>query len=112
METIRYCLVAWTLFSGAASAQAPFDLSDASRIEAGKRRFAGTCAAYCHGKEGSGGRAPSFKGNLFFDQEAAFKVITGGRQGQGTMPPWGTAYSPEEIWELVAYLEHLSKLKD
>jgi mono/diheme cytochrome c family protein len=112
MGVIRCCLVAWTLLSSAASAQAPFDLSDANRIEAGKRRFSSTCAAYCHGKEGVGGRAPSFKGNPFFDHEAAFKVITAGRQGQGTMPPWGNAFSAEEIWELVAYLEYLSKSKD
>jgi mono/diheme cytochrome c family protein len=26
------------------------------------------------------------------------------------MPPWGNAFSAEQIWELVAYLDHLSKL--
>jgi mono/diheme cytochrome c family protein len=112
MGVSRYGLAALTLFGSAVAAQAPFDLGDANRIDSGKRRFAGTCAAYCHGKEGVGGRAPSFKGNPFFDHEAAFKVITGGRQGQGTMPPWGNAFSPEEIWELVAYLDHLSKMTE
>ncbi len=112
MGWIRYGLAVASLFAGAASAQAPFDLNDPNRIEAGKRRFSGTCAAYCHGKDGAGGRAPSFKGNSFFEPEAAFKVITSGRQGQATMPPWGNAYSPDEIWELVAYLQYLSKQKD
>jgi mono/diheme cytochrome c family protein len=112
MGLIRYGLAVASLFAGAACAQAPFDLNDPNRIEAGKRRFSGTCAAYCHGKDGAGGRAPSFKGNSFFEPEAAFKVITLGRQGQATMPPWGNAYSPEEIWELVAYLQYLSKQKD
>lgn len=23
------------------------------------------------------------------------------------MPPWGSAFSEEQIWELVAYLQHL-----
>ncbi len=111
MAPLRYYLAALALVSTAAAAQAPFDLTDPNRIEAGKRRFSGTCAAYCHGKEGAGGRAPAFKGNQFFDHELAFKVITEGRQGQGTMPPWGNAFSPEEIWELVAYLDFLSKIK-
>lgn len=110
MGTFRLGLAVMSLSVGAAFAQAPFDLNDPLRIEAGQRRFSGTCAAYCHGKDGAGGRAPSFKGNSFFDSEAAFKVITAGRQGQATMPPWGNAYSPEEIWELVAYLQHLSKI--
>lgn len=112
MGVIRYGIAVGSLFAGAACAQTPFDLNDPQRIEAGKRRFSGTCAAYCHGKDGAGGRAPSFKGNSFFEPDAAFKVITLGRQGQATMPPWGSAYSPEEIWELVAYLQHLSKQKD
>lgn len=112
MGWIRYGLIVSCLSSGVALAQAPFDLNDPQRIEAGKRRFSGTCAAYCHGKDGAGGRAPSFKGNSFFEPDVAFKVITLGRQGQATMPPWGNAYSPEEIWELVAYLQHLSKQKD
>jgi mono/diheme cytochrome c family protein len=25
------------------------------------------------------------------------------------MPPWGKAFSPEQIWELVAYLNWLSQ---
>jgi mono/diheme cytochrome c family protein len=25
------------------------------------------------------------------------------------MPPWGSSFSPEQIWELVAYLQQLSK---
>lgn len=112
MGISRYGLAVLTLFSSAVAAQAPFDLNDVYRIDAGKRRFASTCAAYCHGKEGVGGRAPSFKANPLFDHGEAFKVITGGRQGQGTMPPWGNAFSSEEIWEIVAYLNHLSKLKD
>jgi mono/diheme cytochrome c family protein len=112
MGGFRYFLFALALVSRFASAQAPFDLGDPNRVEAGKRRFSGTCAAYCHGSEGAGGRAPAFKGNQFFDHEIAFKVIKEGRQGQGTMPPWGNAFSSDEIWELVAYLDFLSKVKD
>jgi mono/diheme cytochrome c family protein len=94
----------------AAAADAPFDLKDPARIAAGKLRFGSTCAAYCHGNEGTGGKAPSFKGRKDFVAADAFKTITEGRRGADIMPPWGNAYTPEEIWELVAYLQHLSTL--
>ncbi|EHR73542.1 cytochrome c, mono- and diheme variants family [Burkholderiales bacterium JOSHI_001] len=91
-------------------APAPFALDDAARIEAGRQRFGRTCAAYCHGKEGTGGRAPAFKGNTDLTPALAFQTITEGRRGgSDVMPPWGNAYSPEQIWELVAYLMFLGR---
>lgn len=92
----------------AAAAEPPFDLDDATRVAAGKARFAKTCAAYCHGSEGVGGRAPSFKGNPHFSAGAAYKVIAEGSRGADVMPPWGNSLTPEQIWELVAYLKQLS----
>ncbi|WP_157269344.1 c-type cytochrome [Azohydromonas aeria] len=87
----------------------PFELTDPQRIAAGKARFGATCAAYCHGSEGAGGRAPSFKGRgSEFVPAAAFQVITEGRRGADIMPPWGKAFTPEQIWELVAYLNWLA----
>lgn len=92
----------------ARAAEPPFALTDPARIEAGKTRFGATCAAYCHGSEGVGGRAPSFKGRSDFVPAAAFQTITEGRRGADIMPPWGKAFTPEQIWELVAYLNWLS----
>ena len=88
---------------------APFDLTDTARIQAGKTRFNSTCAAYCHGAEGGGGKTPPFKGNQDFSASRAFKIITEGRRGSDVMPPWGKAFTEEQIWELVAYLDYLSK---
>jgi mono/diheme cytochrome c family protein len=111
--TSRGRLVAALAAAAAAAAQAQpapsFDLGDENRIAAGKRRFGSTCAAYCHGAEGVGGRAPSLKGNPHFTPEATYKVIAEGRRGSGVMPPWGGAFSSEQIWELVAYLQVLSQ---
>ncbi|WP_028309947.1 c-type cytochrome [Derxia gummosa] len=93
----------------AAPGAPPFDLADPARIDAGRKRFNQTCAAYCHGNGGEGGKAPNFKGRPDFVPEAAFETITNGRNsGADVMPPWGTAFSPEQIWELVAYLRQLS----
>lgn len=108
--TLRQILATLWLSAGAAShAAAPFDLDDAGRVDDGKRRFGSTCAAYCHGSEGVGGRAPGFKGNTRFSPDEAYQIISEGRRGQGVMPPWGKVYTPEQIWELVAYLQHLSR---
>ena len=85
-----------------------FDLADAARIAAGKKRFGANCAAYCHGSEGEGGKTPPFKGRPDFSPAATFKIITEGRRGSDIMPPWGGAFTPEQIWELVAYLQFLS----
>lgn len=87
---------------------APFELTDPARIDAGKKRFGSTCAAYCHGSGGEGGKAPSFKGRSDFVPAEAFKVISEGRRGADIMPPWGKAFTPEQIWELVAYLQFLA----
>lgn len=95
---------------GAAAAGAPFDLKEPARIDAGKLRFGANCAAYCHGSEGSGGKTPPFKGRKDFVAAEAYKVIAEGRRGADIMPPWGNAFTPEEIWELVAYLQHLATL--
>ena len=93
---------------GAQAAAAPFALADPARIAAGKLRFGSTCAAYCHGSEGEGGKSPSFKGRKDFSPGDTFKVITEGRRGTDVMPAWGNAFKPDEIWELVAYLQYLS----
>jgi mono/diheme cytochrome c family protein len=94
----------------AAAAGAPFDLSEAARVAVGKKRFGSTCAAYCHGAEGDGGKTPSFRARANFSPAETYKVISEGRRGTDIMPPWGGAFSPEEIWELVAYLQFLSTL--
>ncbi|MCB1938266.1 MAG: cytochrome c [Rhodocyclaceae bacterium] len=87
----------------------PFDLNEPDRIEAGRKRFAKTCAGYCHGHEGVGGRAPDFKGRTDLSAQMAFDTIFHGRMTSDVMPPWGDALSEEQIWELVAYLQYLGR---
>lgn len=81
----------------------PIDLGDPKRIEAGKERFHSTCADFCHGHE------PALFIGRPVDPHSAFDTIREGGKGATPMPPWGDVFSPEEIWELVAYLEHLGK---
>jgi mono/diheme cytochrome c family protein len=79
-------------------------LDDPKRIEAGRRRFNQACT-YCHGKEGEGGKTPSFKGRKDLDAQTVFNVISNGRRrGANIMPPWKNSLSEEQIQELVAYI--------
>lgn len=87
----------------------PFELTDETRINAGKARFNANCAAYCHGHEGSGGKTPAFKGRADLTPGEVFKVITEGRRGADVMPAWGNGFSSEKRWELVAYIMSLTR---
>lgn len=107
-ELVAY--VSWLSRRSGAVAQAavpPFSLDDPTRIEAGRKRFNKTCAGYCHGFEGIGGRAPDFKGRKDLPVQTVFETITHGRVGDDVMPPWGDAFSEAQIWELVAYIRYL-----
>lgn len=88
-------------------AQPSFDLTDPTRIAAGKKRFNKTCAGYCHGSDGVGGRAPDFKGRTDLPDEEAYRTIFNGRRTSDIMPPWGAAFTTDQIWELVAYIKFL-----
>lgn len=81
----------------------PIDLSDASRIEAGKERYHSTCADFCHG------HTPVLFVGRPIEPHHAFQAIFDGGRGATPMPPWGDVFSEEEIWELVAYLNYLGK---
>lgn len=60
--------------------------------------------AYCHGSQGSGGKARTLQcRNLKPDY--LFDTITNGRRrGANIMPPWKDSMTEEERWELVAYI--------
>lgn len=76
----------------------------------GEHRFNQTCV-YCHGHQGSGGKAKMLQGREF-DADYLFKTITKGKKrGSLVMPPWKRTFTPEERWELVTYILSLSEEK-
>lgn len=85
-----------------ASGTPPFDLEAEDRIRAGKETFESTCAQYCHGYE-----PPLFIGRTDLEPEYVYNTIRDGGKGATPMPPWGDVFTPEEIWELVAYVKSL-----
>lgn len=82
------------------------DLTDPARIKRGKEQFEATCASFCHGAE-----PPLFIGRKGLDPDYVFATITQGGRGATPMPPWGGVFTPDEIWDLVAYIEYLGTLK-
>ncbi len=95
-----------------AGRQPPFDLADQQRIDAGKAIFIRTCAGYCHGGGGEGGRAPSFRNRDDLDPAYAYKTIVNGRVASDVMPVFGHTFTPEQVWELVSYLVYLGAQKN
>lgn len=71
--------------------------------ERGARLYRSNCAIpYCHGPEGSAGRAPRLAGH-HYNVNGMFKVITWGIPGTG-MPEFTTRLKSGEIADLVAYI--------
>lgn len=88
----------------AASLALPFELTNKARIVSGRDRFQSTCAAFCHGHEPA-----LFIGRDGLEPQYVYNTIRDGGKGATPMPPWGEVFSPEEIWEIVAYLKSLGK---
>lgn len=79
----------------AAAAAAPISPEELAR---GEQVFTRICAA-CHGTKGEGAVGPSLTGRSDLDNIAL--IIA---EGQGQMPPLGTALSPEEIAAAAKYV--------
>ena len=105
------CGLAWAQAggSGTGGSQPPFDLADLSIVEAGSRLFRANCTHYCHNPEGRAARAPALRGRSELSPEFIYQCIV---RGAPPMPAYGTTFSAEQIWTLVAYIESLAKTKD
>lgn len=84
----------------------PF-LVDPHAIEAGRKLFAGGCAA-CHGGEGQGGRGPNLRERIYWhpvDEDTLYKVVQKGIPAGG-MP--AAQLSEDETWQVVAFVRSLT----
>lgn len=76
-------------------------------VKRGAEIFRTTCGvAYCHGAEGTAGRAPQLAGRAFNSHEL-FDVIRGGRRGTG-MPGFSQQLKSEDIEAVTQYVLSLS----
>jgi putative heme-binding domain-containing protein len=82
-------------------------LDDPTFIEAGRKLFAGGCAA-CHGAEGEGGRGPNLRQRIFWhpmDEDTLYKVVQKGIPGGG-MP--AANLQEDQVWQVVAFVRSLT----
>ncbi len=94
-----------SLFAQDAAKPAQFTQADR---EAGAKTFRSHCSA-CHGMNAEGGRGPNLAQGVFYrgsSDEALLKNISDGIDGT-EMP--GLFYSPDRVWQVVAYLRSLSQ---
>ena len=116
----RSCLVAATLLLFATPfvfAQGRPDTptnpfaDDPSAIVAGKHLFDGICTA-CHAAGGVGSeRAPALDSGQFKHGGEDFEVLQTIQKGvPGTqMPSFGASFNTEQLWQLVTYVQSLSR---
>jgi mono/diheme cytochrome c family protein len=80
------------------------ELVDPVAASQGKQYFDRACT-YCHGKEGAGGKTPSFKGRKDFTAQNLSDAIANGRvSGANIMPAWKGSLTSTQISQLVAYI--------
>ena len=73
--------------------------ADANLVE-GKRLFTQACAV-CHGDDGKGGHTGGAPLDRVTDLAAAIQTVTAGRNN---MPPFRSAFTPEQIRDVSAYV--------
>jgi mono/diheme cytochrome c family protein len=77
--------------------------AQSASMERGAQLYRTTCAVpYCHGPEGTAGRAPKLIGHTH-TINSMFKVVTWGIPGTG-MPEFTSRLKSEEIADIVAYV--------
>jgi putative heme-binding domain-containing protein len=101
-------LVTFSWLIGAVFAQGSRpDVKDPKLIAEGDAVFAKSCSIpYCHGKEGTAGRAPALN-NRKWDIAQLHQVVLKGVPNS-SMPNWDDKLSEREIWAAVAYVLSIS----
>jgi cytochrome c oxidase cbb3-type subunit 3 len=80
--------------------------SDAD-VAAGAKTFRSHCAS-CHGLNGEGGRGPNLTNEVFFHGSSDADLLNNISDGiPGTEMP-GLFYSPDRVWQVVAYIRSLN----
>lgn len=77
-------------------------------VAAGAKTFRSHCAA-CHGLNGEGGRGPNLASGVFYHGGSDSDLLNTISNGvSGTEMP-GLFYSPDRVWQIVAYIRSLSR---
>jgi putative heme-binding domain-containing protein len=99
------------LVAATAGAQDPGETrnprTSAADIEAGAATFRSHCSA-CHGMKAEGGRGPNLANGVFFHGSSDADLLANISNGiPGTEMP-GLFYSPDRVWQIVAYIRSVN----
>lgn len=82
-------------------------LTSAADVAAGAKTFRSHCAS-CHGLNGEGGRGPNLASGVFFHGSSDPDLLKNISDGiPGTEMP-GLFYSPDRVWQVVAFIRSLN----
>jgi len=82
-------------------------LTSPGDVAAGAKTFRAHCAT-CHGVNGEGGRGPNLTSGIFFHGSSDLDLLNNISEGiEGTEMP-GLFYSPDRVWQVVAFLRSLT----
>jgi cytochrome c oxidase cbb3-type subunit III len=82
-------------------------LTSPADVAAGAKTFRSHCAS-CHGLNGEGGRGPNLTTGVFFHGSSDADLLNNISDGiPGTEMP-GLFYSPDRVWQVVAYIRSLN----
>jgi len=76
---------------------------------AGEGLFNQVCV-YCHGANGSGGKARKMQCRQYDNQYLYNTISNGKRRGSMIMPSWKGSFNEKTRWELVSYIKTLENL--
>ncbi len=83
---------------------------DASAVERGMKDFVQFNCVGCHANNGAGGMGPSLSDNVWIYGNKPAQIYLTIVQGRPNgMPAFGQVLPDQTIWELVAYLQSISK---
>jgi cytochrome c oxidase cbb3-type subunit III len=83
---------------------------DPKAVERGMTDFIQLNCVGCHANNGAGGMGPSLSDNTWIYGNKPAQIYMTIRQGRPNgMPAFGTVLPDQTIWELVAYIESISK---
>lgn len=78
---------------------------DPDALRDGRAFFVAYNCSGCHGDHGGGGMGPSLRDASWIYGGSAAEIANSVVQGRAHgMPAWGTRLTPEQVWQIVAYL--------
>lgn len=101
--------------AGGAQAHGAIDMANplgnsAQTVAHGKRLFRAMNCAGCHGYSGGGGMGPPLNDSYWRYGGAPVQIYKTLYEGRPKgMPAWGHALPPEQLWQIVAYIQSLDE---